>query len=33
LTLGPNNAIRVLASGSGTSFSDVTFTAFGTEIT
>lgn len=33
LTLGPNNAIRVLASGSGTAFSDVVFTAFGTEIT
>jgi hypothetical protein len=33
LTLGPNNAIRVLASGSGTAFSDVIFTAFGTEIT
>lgn len=33
ITLGPGNAIRVLASGSGTAFSDVVFTAFGTEIT
>lgn len=33
VTLGPGNAIRVLASGSGTAFSDVVFTAFGTEIT
>lgn len=33
LTLGPGNVIRVSASGSGTAFSDVIFTAFGTEIT
>ena len=33
ITLGPGNVIRVSASGSGTGFGDVIFTAFGTEIT
>ena len=33
LTLGPGNVIRVSATGSGTGFADVIFTAFGTEIT